>query len=89
MIFLSNIERQIIYNIGDVLIMEKYNTDNILLEYTDILTVDDVMEILDIGKSTLYDLLRRGDIKNFRIGNRYKICKQSLIDYLNREAANN
>ena len=66
--------------------MEKYNTDNILLEYTDILTVGDVMEILDVGKSTLYDLLRRGDIECFRIGNRYKICKQSLIDYLNGKA---
>lgn len=67
--------------------MNTFNFDNVLLEYTDILTIKDIMEILQIGKSTAYDLLRRREIESFRIGTKYKICKQALIDYLNSKAA--
>lgn len=51
-------------------------------EYNDILTVDDVMEIMGIGKNTAYDLLRTGKIKCFRIRGKWKIPKQSIIDYI-------
>ena len=57
-----------------------------LNEYSEILTVEDVMEILNIGKNAAYDLFRNGEIKCFRLKNRWKIPKQSVIDYINAKA---
>lgn len=57
-----------------------------LNEYGDVLTVEDVMEILGIGKNTTYELLRTGEIKCFRIKGKWKIPKQSIIGYINEQA---
>ncbi len=35
-------------------------------EYSDIVTVDEVCEMLRIGRNKAYDLLRSGEIKSFR-----------------------
>lgn len=53
-----------------------------LNKYKDILSVKDLCEILDIGKNTAYRLLKNGDIKSIRIGNKYKIPKRYLLEYL-------
>ena len=58
-----------------------------LNEYSEILTVEDVMEILNIGKNAAYDLFRNGEIKCFRLKNRWKIPKQSIIDYINEKSS--
>lgn len=58
-----------------------------LNEYSEILTVEDVMEILNIGKNAAYDLFRNGEIKCFRLKNRWKIPKRSVIDYINEKAS--
>ena len=52
-------------------------------EYGAILSVEDVMEILGIGKNAAYDLFRKNEISSFRLKNRWKIPKQSVIDYIN------
>lgn len=57
-----------------------------LNEYSEILTVEDVMEILNIGKNAAYDLFRNGDIKCFRLKNRWKVPKQAVIDYINNQS---
>lgn len=57
-----------------------------LNEYSEILTVEDVMEILNIGKNAAYDLFRSGDIKCFRLKNRWKVPKQAVIDYINNQS---
>ena len=59
-----------------------------LNEYSAILSVEDVMEILGIGKNAAYDLFRKGDIKCFRLKNRWKIPKQAVIDYINNQSNN-
>lgn len=51
-------------------------------EYGDILTPEDVRKILGIGWNKTYSLLAEGVIRNFKIGSRRKITKQSLIDYI-------
>lgn len=51
-------------------------------QYDDILTVEEVTEILQIGKNAAYDLFRSGDIKCFRLKRRWKIPKQSIIEYI-------
>ncbi len=57
-----------------------------LNEYSEILTVEDVMEILNIGKNAAYDLFRSGEIKCFRLKNRWKVPKQAIIDYINNQS---
>lgn len=51
-------------------------------EYSDILSVEDVMEILNIGKNSAYELFRSKSIKCFRLNGRWKIPKQSLIEFI-------
>ena len=52
-------------------------------EYGAILSVEEVMEILGVGKNAAYDLFRKNEISSFRLKNRWKIPKQSVIDYIN------
>ena len=55
-----------------------------LNKYKDILTVDELCEVLKIGKNTAYSLLKTGEIKSVKIGRIYKIPKKSVIKYLNK-----
>ena len=57
-----------------------------LNEYSEILTVEDVLEVLNIGKNAAYDLFRSGEIKCFRLKNRWKVPKQAVIDYINNQS---
>ncbi len=50
--------------------------------YNDVLTVDDVAQILHIGKNTVYRLLNTGEIHSRRIGKKYIIPKKCVIDYI-------
>ncbi len=50
--------------------------------YKDILSVEELCEILSIGKNTAYRLLQSGEIKAKRIGRVYKIPKESVRKYL-------
>ncbi len=51
----------------------------------EILTREEVMEILKIGRSTFYKLLQTGELKGFKEGNRYKIPAQSIEEYVNKK----
>ena len=48
----------------------------------DILTFKECRCLLSIGKNTLLDLLHSGDIQAFKIGNRWKIPKEAVIEYI-------
>jgi len=50
--------------------------------YGDIITINELCEILMIGKNAAYRLLNDGSIKAFRIGNRWKITKSAVIKYI-------
>ena len=50
--------------------------------YDDILTVDDLKEILKIGRNVAYALVNNGTIKSIRINRQFRIPKQFLMDYL-------
>lgn len=54
-----------------------------LIDYPDVLSVDELQHILRIGRSAVYTLLKEGKIKTLKIGNRYIIPKQCVIDFLN------
>lgn len=53
-------------------------------EYEDIVSVDDVMKMLHIGRSNVYKLLREKEIKSIRIGVKYIIPKKSIIEFLEK-----
>lgn len=55
---------------------------NILDSYADVLTVNDVMNILHIGRNKAYELLRSKVIPNIRIGKKYVIPKNLMIEFL-------
>lgn len=48
----------------------------------DIMTFKECQKLLKVGKNTLLNLIHSGDIDAFRIGNRWKITKESIIDYV-------
>ena len=56
------------------------------MEYglNDILTVEELMEFLNIGKNTAYSLLDSGEIKAFRIGRMWKIPRKSVYEYIEK-----
>lgn len=48
------------------------------------LTPREVMDLLYIGKNTLYKLLGSGELKGFRIGRQWRVAKYELKKYTNR-----
>ena len=56
--------------------------EDILKDYPDILTAEDLMEILKVSKTTLYRILDRGEIKSLKVGREHRIPKLYLIQYL-------
>lgn len=55
-------------------------TDN-----NEIMKFEEVMEYLNIGKSTLYKLLRSREITSFKIGKVWKIPRKSVEDYIKKK----
>ena len=51
----------------------------------EILTREEVMEILKIGRSTFYKLLQTGELKGFKEGNRYKVPVESIEEYVDKK----
>ena len=47
----------------------------------DVLTAAEVMDILKIGKNTMYRLLNTGAIKGFRMGRSWRISLDSLMEF--------
>lgn len=48
----------------------------------EIMTFKECQELLKVGKNTMLSLLHNRQIDGFRIGNRWKIPKASLIEYI-------
>ncbi len=50
--------------------------------YEDLITIEDLCEILSIGKNTAYHLLNAKEISAFRIGRIWKIPRVSVATYI-------
>lgn len=50
--------------------------------YEDLITLEELCEILSIGKNTAYRLLNTKEISAFRIGRIWKIPKVSVATYI-------
>ena len=51
-------------------------------QYDDILTIEEVAEILKIGMTQAYRIVRSGDLKGYKEGKNWKIPKQALKEYV-------
>lgn len=51
--------------------------------YPDIVTVEDLMKMLHIGKSSAYSLLQQKKISHVRVGRKYIIPKNSVVGFVN------
>lgn len=45
-------------------------------------TVDEIQDILGIGKNAAYDLIKTGQFKTVKVGGHYRISKRSFDDWL-------
>lgn len=51
----------------------------------EVMTVEEVMDYLLMGRNTLYHLLQTGEIKGFRIGKKWRIPKKCVEEYIDKE----
>jgi hypothetical protein len=56
--------------------------------YPDVVTVENLMEMLHIGKSSAYSLLKQNAILHIRIGSKYIIPKKAVIGFLDGSCYN-
>ncbi len=54
----------------------------------ELITIEEVMKILKIGKNTAYRLLEDNEIEAFRIGNKWKIPRSSVYKYIQAQTHN-
>ena len=55
-------------------------------ELSDLITVDELCELLFIGKNAAYRLLNTGEVKAFRIGRSWKIPREAVYEYVRRKS---
>lgn len=51
-------------------------------EYPDVVTPEDVQNMLHLGRNSVYKLLKEEQIKTIKIGKKYIIPKQSVIRFI-------
>ena len=56
--------------------------EKIFSNYPDVVSLPDLMKMLNIGRNTAYRLLQNGKLKSIKIGKQYRIPKQFIIEYL-------
>lgn len=55
-------------------------------DLSDLITVDELCELLFIWKNAAYRLLNAGEVKAFRIGRVWKILRESAHEYVRRKS---
>lgn len=48
----------------------------------DPLTIAEVAAVMRVGRSTVYDLMRRGTIRHIHVGKRILVYKSDLIEWI-------
>ena len=55
-------------------------------QYKDIITVDELCEMLHIGRNLAYRMLKNRDVTSVRIGRVHRIPKANVIQYIAAQA---
>lgn len=63
-------------------VAQQNNTATMFSSYPDVVSVEQLTEMLHIGQVLAYKMLKDGTIKARRVGRRYIIAKKSVIDFL-------
>ena len=50
--------------------------------YNDMVTIDEMCDMMHIGRNTAYELLRRGVLRGYKEGRVWKIPKFAVEDYI-------
>lgn len=66
------------------ILLNKLRNEMIIMynDSSSLVTIDELCEILMIGKNTAYNLLKSGAIKSFKINRIWKIPRSSIDDYI-------
>ena len=59
---------------------DKY--DAMFAEYPDVVDVQTLMQMLNVGQVLAYRLVKSGEIRSRKVGREYKIPKVNVISYL-------
>ena len=57
---------------------------SLFADYPDIVTHSDLCRMMHISKNTAYDLLRSGNLPHFKMGHKYLIPKESVVEYIGK-----
>lgn len=60
----------------------------LLSDIPDILTVSEAAKSLKVGRTTMYRLLRDGEVRHIRIGRKIIIPAQYLIQFIENQTGN-
>ena len=63
----------------------KENYDMMFTSYPDLVNIVELKEMLGIGVTLAYRLVKNNTIPAFKIGREYKIPKRNIISYLTRQ----
>ena len=55
-------------------------------DYIDLITIDELCDLLMVGRTTAYNLLRSKELKAFKIGKVWKISKASIEEYIRQRS---
>ena len=62
--------------------MKLLNNTQKLKHYPDVLTSDQVAEILNVSKKTVYDSIKKEKLHAIKVGREYRIAKVKLVEML-------
>ena len=54
--------------------------------YSDVVTANELCEMLKIGKNTAYDLIHTRQIESIYVKRQIRITKKSIITFLNQDS---
>ena len=57
-----------------------------LTECEELLTAQEAAEVLRVGHNAIYELLKSGKLKGFRVGRVWKIPKEAVEEYIRNSA---
>ena len=58
---------------------------NFYNEFPPVMTVEDLMHFLHIGRNSAYTLARSGKLKTFYVGKQIRITREALIEYISAD----
>ena len=53
-------------------------------QYPDVLTLHECQQILQVSRGTMLRLLHEGEIPAFRIGNRWRVQRKEMLEFIER-----